>query len=64
EEALNYSVVLGHNYADGRYYPLALEILEDRSDVSKWDLSKMRKPVEDGNSFSKLFQGLAPGVQF
>jgi outer membrane protein assembly factor BamD len=64
EEALNYSVVLGHNYAGGKFYPLALEILEDKSDISKWDLSKLRKPVEDGSSIGRMFHGLAPGMQF
>ncbi|MBF0193878.1 MAG: outer membrane protein assembly factor BamD [Magnetococcales bacterium] len=63
-EARNYSVVLGHNYSDGQYYPLALKILEGKSKVTKWDLSKMRKPVEDGDNISRLFQGLAPGLMY
>lgn len=63
EEAKNYAAVLGHNYLDGKFYPLALDLLNGKSDVTTWTLSGLRKPVEEGDFFSRFLQGLRPGMR-
>ncbi len=63
EEARNYSVVLGHNFPEGKFYRLALDLIEGRSDVTSWTLSGMRKPVEGGVIFQRFIQGMKPGYQ-
>jgi outer membrane protein assembly factor BamD len=62
EEARNYAVVLGHNYPDGKFYPYALDLIEGRSAVTSWTLSKLRKPVVEGNLIERFMQGLKPGM--
>ena len=62
EEARNYAVVLGHNYSDGRYYPLAIKLLAGVDEVTSWTLSSLRKPVVEGSFVERFLEGLKPGM--
>ncbi|MBF0358461.1 MAG: outer membrane protein assembly factor BamD [Magnetococcales bacterium] len=63
EEAKNYAVVLGHNFPDDQFYQMALDLIEGRSDITSWALSKLRKPVEEGDFIERFMKGLKPGMR-
>ncbi|MBF0624657.1 MAG: outer membrane protein assembly factor BamD [Magnetococcales bacterium] len=62
EEALTYAAVLGHNYANGPFYPHARAMVEGQGTISKSDLKTLRKAVDETSLFKQFFEGVAPGV--
>ncbi|WP_158089491.1 outer membrane protein assembly factor BamD [Magnetofaba australis] len=61
-EARNYAAVLGHNFPNGRFYPLAPPLVEGRGGISKSQLASLRTEVDEGSFFARFFEGLKPGV--
>lgn len=62
EEAVNYAAVLGHNYPEGPFYPLALKLLDGSGEVTTGMLGDLRKPVDEGEIIGRFLRGLKPGI--
>jgi outer membrane protein assembly factor BamD len=63
KEARSYGAVLGHNYPEGKYYALALDLINNKAEVTSWQLSKLRKPVVEGSFFDRFMEGMKPGFK-
>ncbi|MBF0628865.1 MAG: outer membrane protein assembly factor BamD [Magnetococcales bacterium] len=60
EESRNYASVLGHNFPNGRFYQVAVRLVQKSGDISRSELADLRRGVDEGSIFGRFFKGLAP----